>query len=49
MATWVRGVDFKNSTNTKRIGGIGIYGTDATTNKLYIGLGAEPWNRSAIN
>lgn len=48
MATWVRGVDFKNSTNTKRIGGIGIYGTDATTNKLYIGLGAEPWNNAGL-
>lgn len=48
MATWARGVDFKNSTNTTRVGGIGIYGTDATTNKLYIGLGAEPWNNAGL-
>lgn len=48
MATWAKGVDFKNSTNTKRIGGIGMYGTDATTNKLYIGLGAEPWNNAGL-
>ena len=48
MATWARGVDFKNSTNTTRVGGIGIYGTDATTNKLYIGLGTEPWNNAGL-
>lgn len=48
MATWARGVDFKNSTNTTRVGGIGVYGTDATTNKLYIGLGAEPWNNAGL-
>ena len=48
MATWARGVDFKNSTNTTRVGGIGIYGTDTTTNKLYIGLGAEPWNNAGL-
>lgn len=48
MATWAKGVDFKNSTNTTRVGGIGIYGTDATINKLYIGLGAEPWNNAGL-
>ena len=48
MATWARGVDFKNSTNTTRVGGIGIYGTDTTTNRLYIGLGAEPWNNAGL-
>ena len=48
MATWAKGVDFKNSNNTSRIGGIGIYGTDSTINKLYIGLGAEPWNNAGL-
>ena len=48
MATWAKGVDFKNSNNTKRIGGIGVYGTDSTINKLYIGLGAEPWNNAGL-
>ena len=28
MATWAKGVDFKNSGNTARVGGVGIYGTD---------------------
>lgn len=48
MATWAKGIDFKNSNNTSRIGGIGIYGTDSTINKLYIGLGVEPWNNSGL-
>jgi hypothetical protein len=48
MATWAKGVDFKNSNNTSRIGGIGIYGTDSTINKLYIGLGTEPWNNAGL-
>ena len=48
MATWAKGIDFKNSNNTSRIGGIGIYGTDSTINKLYIGLGVEPWNNAGL-
>ena len=30
MATWAKGVDFKNSANTARVGGVGIYGTDGS-------------------
>ena len=48
MATWAKGIDFKNSDNTKRIGGIGAYGTDTTTNKLYFGLGTEPWDNAGL-
>ena len=48
MATWARGVNFKNSTNTKNIGGIGVYGTDTAAQKLYIGLGTEPWNNAGL-
>ena len=48
MATWAKGVDFKNSNNTKRIGGIGVYGADTATQKLYIGLGTEPWNNAGL-
>ena len=48
MATWAKGIDFKNSGNTARIGGIGVYGNDSTAQKLYIGLGAEPWNNAGL-
>ena len=48
MATWAKGIDFKNSGNTARIGGIGVYGSDSTAQKLYIGLGAEPWNNAGL-
>lgn len=48
MATWAKGLDFKNSDNTKRIGGVGIYGTDSSLEKLYIGLGTEPWNNAGL-
>lgn len=48
MATWAKGVSFKNSDNTKNIGGIGVYGNDTTAEKLYIGLGTEPWNNAGI-
>lgn len=48
MATWAKGIDFKNSGNTKRIGGIGVYGTDTTSEKIYIGLGAEPWSNAGL-
>ena len=48
MATWAKGVNFKNSTNTKNIGGLGVYGNDSTVEKLYIGLGAEPWNNVGL-
>ena len=48
MATWAKGLDFKNSTNTKVIGGVGVYGTDKIANKIYIGLGADPWNGKGV-
>lgn len=48
MATWAKGIDFKNSANTARIGGIGVYGTDTTSEKIYIGLGAEPWSNTGL-
>nr|DAU23791.1 MAG TPA: Endo-N-acetylneuraminidase [Caudoviricetes sp.] len=48
MATWARGVNFKNSSNTKNIGGIGVYGSDTSAQKLYIGLGSEPWNNVGL-
>ena len=48
MATWAKGIDFKNSGNTARIGGIGVYGTDTKSEKIYIGLGAEPWSNNGL-
>lgn len=48
MGTWAKGIDFKNSTDTVRIGGIGIYGTDTVVEKLYFGLGSEPWNITGL-
>lgn len=48
MATWAKGLDFKNSGNTARIGGVGMYGTDTTSEKIYIGFGTEPWNNSGL-
>ena len=48
MATWARGIDFKNTNNTKRIGGVGVYGTDTNAEKLYIGIGSEPWNNAGL-
>ena len=48
MATWARGIDFKNTNNTKRIGGVGVYGTDTNAEKLYIGMGSEPWNNTGL-
>lgn len=48
MATWAKGIDFKNSGNTKRIGGIGVYGTDTASEKIYIGLGTEPWSNAGL-
>lgn len=48
MATWAKGIDFKNSTDTARIGGVGMYGTDIVAEKLYLGLGSEPWNNNGI-
>ena len=48
MATWAKGLDFKNSTNTLRVGGVGVYGTDKQANKIYIGLGEEPWNNNGL-
>lgn len=44
MANWAKGVNFKNSTNTKTIGSIGMYGDDGVPKKLYIGMGTDPWN-----
>ena len=48
MAAWAKGIDFKNSANTARIGGIGVYGTDAKSEKIYIGLGTEPWSNTGL-
>lgn len=48
MATWAKGIDFKNSKDTIRIGGIGIYGTDTSSEKIYIGLGSEPWSNAGL-
>lgn len=48
MATWAKGIDFKNSGNTARIGGIGVYGTDTASEKIYIGLGTEPWSNAGL-
>lgn len=48
MATWAKGVDFKNSANTARVGGVGIYGTDGTVEKAYLGIGTEPWNNTGL-
>ena len=48
MATWAKGIDFKNTNNTARIGGVGAYGTDSTVQKLYFGLGTEPWNNAGL-
>lgn len=48
MATWAKGIDFKNSSNTKRIGGVGVYGNNSSPEKIYIGLGAEPWNNAGL-
>ena len=48
MATWAKGVDFKNSANTARVGGVGIYGTDGTVEKAYLGVGTEPWNKAGL-
>lgn len=35
MANWAKGVNFKNSANTKTIGSIGMYGDDGVL-KSYI-------------
>ena len=48
MATWAKGIDFKNNSNTTRIGGIGLYGNDNTTEKIYLGFGSEPWNNTGL-
>ena len=48
MATWAKGVDFKNSANTARVGGVGIYGTDGSAEKAYLGVGTEPWNKTGL-
>lgn len=48
MATWAKGVDFKNSANTARVGGVGIYGTDGSAQKAYLGIGTEPWNNTGL-
>ena len=48
MATWAKGVDFKNSANTARVGGVGIYGTDGSVEKAYLGIGTEPWNKTGL-
>lgn len=44
MANWARGVDFKDSTGTKIFGGVGIYGTDSTAQKIYLGYGDNYWS-----
>lgn len=48
MATWAKGIDFKNSDNSARVGGVGVYGTDSAIDKLYLGMGAEPWNNAGL-
>lgn len=48
MATWAKGIDFKNSGNTTRIGGVGVYGSDTTPSKIYLGLGTEPWSQTGL-
>lgn len=48
MATWVKGIDFKNSDNTSITAGVGVFGTDTVTNKLYMGLGANPWDNAGL-
>lgn len=48
MATWARGVNFNNSANTRIIGGVGTYGNDGTAEKVYLGLGSEPWNNQGL-
>ena len=44
MANWARGVDFKDSTGTKVFGGVGIYGADTTSQKIYLGYGENYWS-----
>lgn len=48
MAIWAKGIDFKNTTNTVRLGGVGLYGTDNTSEKIYLGFDSEPWNNSGL-
>lgn len=48
MAIWAKGIDFKNASNTVTLGGIGLYGTDNTTEKIYLGFDSEPWNNSGL-
>lgn len=48
MAIWNRGIDFKNSSNTTTIGGIGLYGSDNTPDRLYLGFGSEPWKNPEL-
>lgn len=48
MATWAKGVDFKNSANTARVGGVGIYGTDGTVEKAYLSVGSSPWANEGL-
>ena len=48
MTTWAKGIDFKNSGNTARVGGVGMYGNDTASEKIYIGFGTEPWNNAGL-
>ena len=48
MATWAKGIDFKNSANTARVGGVGIYGNDGSIEKAYLAVGEEPWNNTGL-
>lgn len=48
MATWAKGINFKNANNTSTIGGVGIYGDSGTAQKVYLGLGADPWNNKGL-
>lgn len=48
MATWAKGIDFKNNSNTTRIGGVGMYGVDNAVQKIYLGFGSEPWGSTGL-
>ncbi len=48
MTLWAKGLDFKNKANSTRVGGVGVYGQDGQAQKVYLGLGHEPWNNQGL-
>lgn len=44
MAAWAKGIEFKDNSGSKVLGGVGLYGDGTASQKVYLGYGDNYWS-----